>query len=77
MPKVEGGPESLNTLLEEVYNSCMATKKDKGVCSATAWSAAKGAGWHKNKEGKWTKKSAEEMKRDDLIKKGGIKVKNQ
>ncbi len=77
MPKVEGGPDQLNTLLEEVYNSCMATKKNKAVCSATAWSAAEGAGWHKNKEGKWTKKSAEEIKRDDLIKKGGIKVKGE
>lgn len=75
MPQVENGPESLNALLEEVYSSCMATKKDKSVCSASAWKVAESNGWHKNKEGKWTKKSAEEIKRDDLIKKGGIKVK--
>lgn len=56
MPKVEGAPKGLNALLEEVYSECIASGKEKGVCSASAWSAAKGAGWYKGKDEKWHKK---------------------
>lgn len=77
MPQVSDGPKELNNLLEQVYNECINSKKDKGYCSRISWTAAENAGWHKNKKGEWVKKSVEEMKRDDLIKKGGIKVKPQ
>lgn len=53
MPQVSGGPKTLNSLLERVYSSCMARRKNKSMCSATAWSAAKGAGWYRDKDGKW------------------------
>jgi len=56
MPQVSGGPKGLNSLLESAYSSCMATSKDKEKCSKVAWSAAKNAGWHKGKDGKWRKK---------------------
>lgn len=73
MPKVEDGPEELNALLENVYNECMATKKNKKRCSMIAWGAAEKAGWNKNSKGEWKKKSTEELKKDELAKKCGIK----
>lgn len=77
MPKVEGAPIGLNSLLEEVYATCMKTKKNETRCSKIAWGAAENAGWHKNKKGDWVKKSEEEMKKDELAKKGGIRRKNK
>jgi len=53
----------------------MKDKKNATICSKVAWAAAKNAGWYKNKQDKWTKKSDAEIKRDELIKKGGIKTK--
>jgi len=73
MPKIEGGPAALNTLLEEVYSSCMKTKKNETRCSKIAWGAAEAAGWKKNKKGEWKKKSEIEMKKDAIAKKAGIK----
>lgn len=73
MPKIEDGPKELNDLLENVYAQCMKDKKNATRCSKTAWGAAENAGWHKNKQGKWIKKSASEIRHDELLKKGGIK----
>ena len=73
MPKIEGGPAALNTLLEEVYASCMLKNKNETKCSKIAWGAAEVAGWKKNKKGEWKKKSAEEIKKDEIAKKAGIK----
>lgn len=57
MPKVEGAPAELNSLLEEIYNKCMLKHNNEAMCSASAWSAVKDAGWHKDKKnGKWKKK---------------------
>lgn len=72
MPQVEGAPSALNTLLEEVYSTCMKEHNNEKKCSKIAWGAAENAGWHKNKKGKWVKKSEEELKKDTLRKKGGI-----
>ena len=58
MPQVAGGPKELNSLLERVYSDCMRRHNDKGRCSASSWAAAKAAGWHKGKDGKWKKKKA-------------------
>lgn len=55
MPQVKDGPEGLNKTLEKVYSQCMTQGKGESYCSAVAWSAAKQAGWHKDKSGKWTK----------------------
>ena len=75
MPKIENGPAELNSLLESAYSECMKKSKNETKCSKIAWGAASNAGWHKNKQGKWVKKNAEEMKKDELVKKGGIKQK--
>lgn len=77
MPKIEGGPEGLNNLLESVYSECMKTKKNETRCSKIAWGAAENAGWHKNKKGEWKKKSVEELKKDALAEKAGIRRKTQ
>ena len=61
MPQAQNAPKELNELLEQIYNDCMKSKKDKGICSRTAWSAAKDAGWFKGKDDKWHKKSFDEM----------------
>jgi hypothetical protein len=59
MPKVEGAPKELNTLLETVYAKALKEYKgDKAKASASAWATAKGAGWKKVK-GKWVKKKKE------------------
>ena len=39
----------------------MKSKKDKMICSKTAWSGAKDAGWFKGKDDKWHKKSFDEI----------------
>jgi len=77
MPQVTGGPAGLNSLLEQVYNECMKDKKNEGYCSRVAWTGAKNAGWYQNKKGEWKKKSVEEIKKDELAKKGGIRRKTQ
>ncbi len=61
MPQVAGGPKGLNALLHDVYSNCLKTGKGKAVCSASAWSAVRGAGWSKGKDGKWHKKSLDEI----------------
>lgn len=52
-------PASGKKLWEEVYNKALSgsCKKDKECAARTAWSAVKGAGWYKDSEGKWHKKS--------------------
>ena len=75
MPQIEGGPTALNELLENVYNECMKKRKNPGKCSRIAWGAAENAGWHKGKDGKWKKKNEEELKKDALAKKFGIRRK--
>lgn len=52
-------PEEGKNLYEEVYQKSLrgSCDGDKECASKTAWSAVKGAGWHKGKDGKWTKKS--------------------
>lgn len=77
MPQITGGPKDLNDLLEQVYSNCMKDKKNEGYCTRVAWTAAKNAGWHQNKKGEWKKKSDEEIKKDTLAKKGGIRRKKQ
>jgi hypothetical protein len=57
MPQVKDGPKSLNDLLEEVYSKCMLKHKNAAMCSASAWSVAKDAGWQLGKDKKWHKKS--------------------
>jgi hypothetical protein len=57
MPKVEGGPKGLNSLLERVYSDCMRRHNNEQRCSTAAWTAAKSAGWYKDKDGKWKKKT--------------------
>lgn len=51
-------PSSGRKLFEKVYNSALkgSCKGDKECAARTAWSATKGAGWHK-RDGKWVKKS--------------------
>lgn len=56
MPTVKNAPKELNDLLEEVYNECMKNHNNEAMCSASAWTAVKDAGWHKNKVGEWKKK---------------------
>lgn len=56
MPKVTNGPKELNDLLESVYANCMKESKNEARCAATAWSAAKNAGWRLGKDKKWHKK---------------------
>lgn len=56
MPQVKDGPKSLNSLLESVYASCMKEHNNEAMCSASAWAAAKNAGWRRGKDGKWHKK---------------------
>ena len=73
MPQVADGPKGLNDLLEEAYSNCMKERNNAKKCSKIAWGAAENAGWHKNKDGKWVKKSAEEMKKDEIAKKAGIR----
>lgn len=77
MPKIENGPAELNSLLESVYSECMKKRKNETRCSKIAWGAASNAGWHKNKKGEWKKKSAEEIKKDEIAKKAGIRRKNR
>lgn len=50
-------PSSGKKLFEEVYNKALkgSCKGDKECAARTAWSAVKGAGWKKDKEGKWHK----------------------
>jgi hypothetical protein len=80
MPKVEKAPKELNDLLEKVYASALKEYDgDKGKASATAWKAAKSAGWRKVK-GKWTKtKKAEHsvpVKDHILMETGTFKTKS-
>jgi hypothetical protein len=53
-------PESGKKLWEEVYDKAKkgSCEGDEECAARTAWSAVKGAGWSKDKEGKWHKKSA-------------------
>ena len=55
MPKVDGGPEGLNKILEKAYATCMVKRNDKTRCSKIAWSAAKKV--YKKEGGKWVKRS--------------------
>jgi hypothetical protein len=57
MPQVAGGPKDLNNLLESVYQSCRSDGGSKTKCSKEAWAAARSAGWRKDDEGNWVKKS--------------------
>ncbi len=66
MPTVSGGPKGLNSLLERVYGGCMARTKNAMRCSRIAWSAAKGAGWFKGKDGKWHKRKNDESIKDKV-----------
>jgi len=72
MPQVTDGPKKLNDLLEQVYSECIASKKSAKYCSKIAWTAVENAGWAKDKDGKWHKKSAEEAKKDMIAKTAGI-----
>jgi len=73
MPQVSDGPKELNDLLESVYSECMKKIKNETKCSKIAWGAASNAGWHKDKDGNWKKKSDAEIREDELIKKAGIR----
>ncbi len=73
MPQITNGPKELNALLEQIYSECIKSKKSPGYCSRIAWIGVENAGWKKNKKGEWNKKSAEEMKKDAIAKKAGIK----
>lgn len=75
MPQVQGAPKELNDLLENVYSDCMKKRKNETKCSKIAWGAAENAGWHKNKKGEWKKKSDEEIRKDEIAKKAGIRRK--
>jgi hypothetical protein len=76
MPQVPNGPKGLNSLLESVYSGCMKEHNDKGRCSATAWQAAKNAGWYRGKDGKWHKKSADaEINENGVVKMNRNKLK--
>lgn len=44
-------------MLESVYAGCMQQHNNKSRCSASAWTAAKNAGWRRGIDGKWHKKS--------------------
>lgn len=50
-------PAEGKALFEKVYNQSLkgSCKGDKECAARTAWSAVKGAGWHKGKDGDWTK----------------------
>lgn len=52
-------PESGKKLWEKVKAEALAgsCKGDESCAAATAWKAVENAGWHKDKDGKWTKKS--------------------
>ncbi len=56
MPQVKDGPASLNNLLERVYSDCMKRRNNPSMCSQSAWSAAKNAGWFRGSDGKWHKR---------------------
>lgn len=63
MPKVPGGPKSLNDMLETVYAAALKEYDgDEAKASAAAWAAAEKAGWKKDKDGKWVK---EERKNEE------------
>jgi len=61
MPKIEGAPQELNNLLEEVHAQCLRDGGDDQKCSSIAFGAAKAAGWIKNEAGAWEKKDYELM----------------
>lgn len=50
-------PQEGKALFEKVYNKALSgsCKGNKECAARTAWSAVKGAGWHKDKEGDWVK----------------------
>lgn len=52
-------PSSGKKLWEDVYDKSLkgSCKGDKECAARTAWSAVKGAGWSKDKEGNWHKKA--------------------
>jgi len=52
-------PKSGKKLFEEIYNTALkgACKGDKSCAAASAWTGVKNAGWSKDKDGKWHKKS--------------------
>ncbi len=54
-PQVKDAPKELNKGLENAYSRCMAKHHDATMCSKIAWDVAKKTGWHKSKDGKWTK----------------------
>src|SRR5712692_7881059 len=61
MPQVDNAPAGLNSLLDKGYRGALTTYKgDQKKAAATAWTAAKGAGWHKDKSGSWKKKGESE-----------------
>lgn len=57
MPQIKNAPLELNNLLEEVYSKCMKKHNNEAMCSASAYTAAKDVGWHKDKKnGTWKRK---------------------
>jgi len=59
-PDAGDAPAELKRILAEVYSKCRDSNPEeneqtKAKCAASAWAAVEGAGYHKNKEGKWIK----------------------
>jgi len=67
MPKVTGGPDALNNLLESVYQSGIDAGDSEEVASKKAWSSAKTAGWDKVGD-IWKKHSEQLIKKNSSLK---------
>src|SRR5688500_5257383 len=63
LPKsVQGLPAKAKSIFRAAANSAISSGKSDSSAMRIGWAAVKTAGYHKNAEGKWVKKMADERK---------------